>query len=221
MHNLTLNSLLDLFVSKIKWLLLGLVIGALVLGMYTVLLVDDEYTASISMYVQNTEEQNGVTTNNLYASRMLTNSYVVILQDVETLKLAAEYIAVPATMSQISRAMSITTSEDSAIITIKAKTNDAVLSQSICQALADAAPEVLHDIVGSGSVTAMGAVPPAVKTGPNVLTNILLGAFGGLLLVAAFVFVRNLLDTTIRDKEDLRRITDLPLLGEIPSLQAR
>lgn len=219
MRNITLNVVLGLFLAKLKWLLVGIVGGAVLLGAYTALFVDDEYTASVSLYVQNAEEENGVTTNNLYASAMLTNSYVVILQDVETLKLAAENMTVPATLGQISRALSITTSEDAAIIIISAKTSDALLSQSICQAVADAAPEMAREIVGSGSITALGDVPPAVKTRPNMVKNALLGAVGGFLVVAVILLVRHLTDTTIRSKEDLSQLTDLPLLGEIPALQ--
>lgn len=219
MQNITLNALLDLFVFRLKWLLIGLVCGALLASAYTVFFVEDEYTASVSMYVQNTEEDSGVaTSSNLSASRMLTNSYAIILQDVETLKLAAENMTVPATMSDIANALTISTSEDSAIIIIHAKTSDAVLSQAICQAVCDVAPEMLHDTVGAGTVTALGDVPPATKTGPNVVRNALLGGLAGLLLTALVVFILYLTDTTVKQKEDLRRITDLPLLGEIPTL---
>ncbi len=219
MQNITLNSIIELFILRLKWLLLGLVCGALLACAYTVFLVEDEYTASVSMYVQNVEDTSGVAnSSNLYASRMLTNSYAVILQDVQTLKMAAENLTVPATAGDIARALSISTSEDSAIITVHATTSDAVLSQSICQAICDVAPEMLHDTVGAGTVTALGDVPPATKTGPNIVRNGLLGAVVGLLLVAAVVFVLYLTDTTIKHKEDLRYITELPVLGEIPTL---
>lgn len=219
MQNISLNSLLELFVFRLKWLILGLVCGAILLGSYTAFFVKEEYTATISMYVK-AEEDQGVTTSKLHASRMLTNSCAVFLKDAEALKLAAEQMTEPAaTMGQISRALSISPSEDSAVITIRAITSDAVLSQAICQAVADIAPEMLHRIVGKGTITALGDVPPAVKTGPHLVRNIVIGGAGGLLLAAVVVFILDLADTTIRRKEDLLRVTELPLLGEIPALQ--
>ncbi len=222
MQNITLSDIASLFIRQLKWLLIGLVVGALLLSMYTVLLVDDRYTSSVSLYVKNTTEdtKDGVaTTNNLYAARMLTNSYVLILQDPETLQKMAKRMTVSASVLDIYNALKINTAEDTAIINVSATTNDAILSQAICQALCDVAPEMLSSIVGAGAVRTLGTVPAAVKTGPNALKNGLLGGVAGLLLAAAVVFVIHLCDTTVKSKEELQRMTDLPILGEIPSLK--
>lgn len=221
MQNITLSEIASLFIRQLKWLLIGLVVGALLLSMYTVLLVDDRYTSSISLYVKNTEDtKDGVaTTNNLHAARMLTNSYVLILQDPETLQKMAKRMTVSASVLDIYNALKINTAEDTAIINVSATTNDAILSQAICQALCDVAPEMLSSIVGAGAVRTLGTVPAAVKTGPNALKNGLLGGVAGLLLAAAVVFVVYLCDTTVKSKEELQRMTDLPILGEIPSLK--
>lgn len=221
MQNITLSDIASLFIRQLKWLLIGLVVGALLLSMYTVLLVEDRYTSSVSLYVKNTEDtKDGVATaNNLYAARMLTNSYVLILQDPETLQKMAKRMTVSASVLDIYNALKINTAEDTAIINVSATTNDAILSQAICQALCDVAPEMLSSIVGAGAVRTLGTVPAAVKTGPNALKNGLLGGVAGLLLAAAVVFVVYLCDTTVKSKEELQRMTDLPILGEIPSLK--
>lgn len=221
MQNITLSDIASLFIRQLKWLLIGLVVGALLLSVYTVLLVDDRYTSSVSLYVKNTEDtKDGVATaNNLYAARMLTNSYVLILQDPETLQKMAKRMTVSASVLDIYNALKINTAEDTAIINVSATTNDAILSQAICQALCDVAPEMLSSIVGAGAVRTLGTVPAAVKTGPNALKNGLLGGVAGLLLAAAVVFVVYLCDTTVKSKEELQRMTDLPILGEIPSLK--
>lgn len=221
MQNITLSDIASLFIRQLKWLLIGLVVGALLLSMYTVLLVEDRYTSSVSLYVKNTEDtKDGVATaNNLYAARMLTNSYVLILQDPETLQKMAKRMTVSASVLDIYNALKINTAEDTAIINVSATTNDAILSQAICQALCDVAPEMLSSIVGAGAVRTLGTVPAAVKTGPNALKNGLLGGVAGLLLAAAVVFVIHLCDTTVKSKEELQRMTDLPILGEIPSLK--
>ena len=220
MQTITMNALLELFIRKLKWLLLGLVCGAALLAAYTFVFVENTYTTSILLYVQNTEKEQGVvTTNNLYASRMLTNTYAVILQDVETIRLAAENMTVPATMNEIARSLRVETSEDSAVITLYVSSNDPAKAQAICQAICETAPAVVQDTIGAGVVTVHGNVPPAVKTGPNIAANTLLGAAGGLLLAALCVFIAFLADTTIRHKDDLSRVTALPVLGEIPTLK--
>ncbi len=219
MQSLSLDSILDLMLSKLKWLLLGLVCGTLLLATYTVLFVDDTYQASVSLYVQNTkEEQNAATTNNLYAARMLANSYVVVLRDISTLEKVAEKVSVSTSLGEIAGALSVKASEDSAILTVTARTNDAVLAQAICKAVSEVAPDLLPNAIGAGVVKTLGDVPPAVRTGPNIVANSVLGGVGGLLVVAAVVLVTYLFDLAVKSKEELIQLTDLPVLGEIPSL---
>lgn len=219
MQNLSLDAILDLMLSKLKWLLLGLICGTLLLASYTVLFVEDTYQASVSLYVQNTkQEQNASSANNLYAAQMLANSYVVVFYDVSTMQEIAKEVSVPVTLSEVAGALSVKASEDSAILNVTAKTNDAVLAQAICQAVSDVAPKLLPRAIGAGVVKTLGDVPPAVKVGPNIALNSVLGGIGGLLVVAAGVFISYLLDLAVKSKEELIRLTDLPVLGEIPSL---
>ena len=219
MQDFHANDIIELFINKMKWLWIGLVCGALLLSAYTLLFVKSQYTASIGLYVQNTEDNNGVATStNLSASQMLTNSYAVILRDVETLERAMKNMTVPASLYDLAKGLSIKTSEDTAIITVTAKTEDPLLSQAMCQALASVAPEMLSEVVGAGKVKALGDVSPSVEIAPNYVRNGLLGALGGLLLTAGIIFLIFLTDTTVKNKEDLQRVTDLPVLGEIPTL---
>ena len=219
MQNLSLDAILDLMLSKLKWLLLGLVCGTLLLASYTVLFVEDTYRASVSLYVQNTKQElSASTANNLYAAQMLANSYAVVLRDMSSIEKIADNMTVPVTVDEIKGALSVRASEDSAILTVTVKTNDGVLAQAICQAVSDVAPDMLPRAIGAGVVKTLGEVPPAVKIGPNIATNCMLGGVGGLVLVAAVVFITYLFDLAVKNKEDLVRLTGLPVLGEIPSL---
>jgi capsular polysaccharide biosynthesis protein len=219
MQNFTLADILDLVLAKLKWLILGLLCGAVLFSAYTVFFMEEQYTASVSLYVENTEaNEEYAVGSNLSAAKMLTNSYVIILRNASTLRAAAENMPTPTTVSQMGRALSIKASEDAAIITISATTNDAILSQSICEAMSKTAPGVILKVVNSGSVKPLGTTPPAVKTGPDLVQNTLLGALAGFVLAAVVVLIAYLSDTTIKGKPDLKRTTDLPVLGEIPTL---
>ncbi len=219
MQNLTLAALWGLFLLRLKWLILGLVCGGLLMGAYTLFRVEDRYEASVSLYVQNVQVQSGVANaNNLAASRMLTNSYAVILKNKETINMVAERMTMTASAGTVSGALSVSTSEDSAIITVSANTTDALLSQNICQAVCDVAPEILYDTIGAGTITPLSEVPPAVKIKPDFARNITLGAVGGFVLSALIALILYITDTTIKSKEDLSEFVAGPVLGEIPSL---
>ncbi len=221
MKDVTMDKLVEILLAKWKWWVAGLLCGCVAAYAFTSLFMEPVYTSSVALYVQNTtENQEAATTNNLYASRMLTNSYAVILQDAKTLKLAAAATDGAVTAQDIAGALSVKTSEDSAIITVSATTQSKKQSEAICAGFAQMAPTYLPEISGAGTVKCLGGVSSAVQTGPHTTRNILIGGVLGAVLMGLLVLARFLWDTTIKVKEDFTDITDIPVLGEIPSLKS-
>ncbi len=218
MQKFALKELMRIFLAKWKWLLAGLLIGALLLSLYAVFVVGDRYTAEVTLYVQNMDSGGVATYNNLAASYILTNTYVAILEDADALEKVADSMSEPISVGQVRSAVSITASANTSMITASATTGDPVLSRNLCRAMSRIAPTVLHDVVSSAKVTTLGEVPTAVKTGPHIVRNAVYGAAGGLLIALVAVYIARLSDTTINNREDLKEATDIPLLGEIPTL---
>ncbi len=218
MQKIAVKDLIKIFLAKWKWLLIGALVGALVLSLYAVFVTGEQYTAEISLYVQNVESGGVATSNNLAASQILTNTYVVILEDADTMEKVVQNLQEPMTVGQMRTAVSVTASDDTAIIKVSATTDDPKLSRKICQTMCTVAPGILREVVNSGTVTALGEVPPAIKTGPRVVRNALFGVIGGLFLAMAAAYIAYISDTTVKSREDLQEMTGVPLLGEIPSL---
>ena len=218
MQKITVKSLTRIFLAKWKWLLTGILIGGLLFSLYAVFVTGEKYTATVSMYVQNEESGGVATSNNLAASYILTNTYVVILEDADTLEKVAESMSEPTTVGQVRQAVSVTASPNTAMITVSATTGDPELSRSMCRAVCRIAPTVLRGVVSSGTVTAIGEVPAAVKTGPHIVQAAAYGVGLGLLRAMVAAYFSHISDTTIKGREELQEITEMPLLGEIPRL---
>ncbi len=60
------------------------------------------------------------------------------------------------------------------------------------------------------------AQTPLKKFKPNLLTNLLFGGLLGLLLGVSAAFMREFLDDTVKDVNELERSTQLPVLGIMP-----
>lgn len=56
------------------------------------------------------------------------------------------------------------------------------------------------------------------QMGPSLSRNLMLGAIAGLMLGSVAAFVRDGMDDSIHDPDDLKKHTNFPLLGMIPSL---
>lgn len=65
------------------------------------------------------------------------------------------------------------------------------------------------------------AQPPLEKHKPNLLTNLAFASLLGLLLGMTIAFLREFLDDSIKDINDLERQTQLPILGIIPGVREK
>jgi succinoglycan biosynthesis transport protein ExoP len=59
------------------------------------------------------------------------------------------------------------------------------------------------------------ATIPAIPVRPQTMRNTLLAVLAGMLLAGGTVFIRDAMDDTIKNPEELRRLFDLPILGMI------
>jgi capsular exopolysaccharide synthesis family protein len=62
---------------------------------------------------------------------------------------------------------------------------------------------------------------PYKKYKPKIKMNLLFGLLMGLLLGIAAIFLREFMDDSIKDTDELERMSDLPMLGAIPNLSSR
>jgi polysaccharide biosynthesis transport protein len=65
------------------------------------------------------------------------------------------------------------------------------------------------------------SVPPSSPSRPNPMINIILGSLVGLLGGVGLAFLFENLDTTLYTPEQIEKVTKLPLLGTIPTIDAR
>jgi polysaccharide biosynthesis transport protein len=61
------------------------------------------------------------------------------------------------------------------------------------------------------------ALPPTSPSGPRMLVNLLLAAFGGTLLGIGCALLMELMNRRVRSTEDLVQMLDLPVLARISS----
>ena len=75
--------LLELFSvlwSKIWLILIVVVLGAVIAGVYTKFMITPQYQSSTSIYVLNRQNESTVTSSDLTASTQLTNDYVELIK---------------------------------------------------------------------------------------------------------------------------------------------
>ncbi len=101
------------------------------------------------------------------------------------------------------------------IVTGEERSQVALIANTVSQV----AEERIIQITEAGSVKILeDAATPVSQSSPHVFRNVVLGALIGFVLIALYVVLRDLFDTTIWTEEELTTQFKYPVLGLIPQL---
>lgn len=237
---------LDANVQKIifsvlrRWKLIVLfaIIGALVGYFYTANFTTLTYTSSVEFLAYATDGNDDVanTSNNgeivrssntskmNYAMHML-DTYIEIMK---TNKFANQLVAdmnktynANYDVGSVLGVMTIENVEGTAMFKVTVTTNDADLSYKIAKQLETSVPKMMKN-TNNGLVRSSvedRAIRATSAGSLNYPKKMLLSAMVGVILAAAYVILRTLLDVRIKSGEELTEKYSIPVLGQIPSFE--
>jgi capsular polysaccharide biosynthesis protein len=122
--------------------------------------------------------------------------------------------------SQIKSLVSISSVNDTEVISISATTENPQLSADICTYISEVAPSLLTRVTQAGSVEPVGtAKVPTSPSSPNVKKITMIGFMLGFVLAVAIVVIADLIDNRIKFADDFKKkFSDIPVLSEIPDM---
>lgn len=214
-----LGRILRALLQKLWLLFLCAVIVAGAVYLYTKNIITPQYEASISIYVnnKNTNQSAGISSSDLATSQRLVATYINILKSNTVLNKVAIELGLDIAPEDL-RGMLLAESPDSTeVFTVSVTNPDPQLAMDIANAIATAAPTEISNIVeGSSTKIVDWATLPKQPSSPNVFRNTALGGVIGVLIAMLIVVIQVLLDVRVKGEEDLARISDAPVLGNIP-----
>ena len=116
--------------------------------------------------------------------------------------------------ADIKQSFTIETVENTAMFKLIVTTTDPTLSYNIAHQMEESVPEQMEETNNGLVQTTVEdkAIKPNTAEGRGYLKNCLLGAVAGLLIAAAYVILRDLLDVRIKSAEELSQRYDVPVL---------
>lgn len=220
-NEITLQEIFFILWHKVVVIILCAVIGGGASFAFTKFLIAPEYTAKVTMYVNNSEGRNDtyMNINDINASQKLVSTYVEILKSDTVLNKVIEALEMDYTPSNIRNMMSASSVNGTEIFEVKVVTTDAEEAALIANTIAEIGPEEIIRVVKAGSVELIDpAKAPNAPSSPNVILNTIIGVMLGGVLSVLGVLVAAMLDTRIKVEEDLEKMYTIPVLGAIPSM---
>ena len=219
---MTLLELLTLLRKHLKLVIMLPIVCMVAMGLASVLMMSDTYTATTDMYVLASSEgsnSSSALSSDLSASQMLTNDVATLLQSDRVMSDAAEQLGLPNL-----RGYNITVTSESTtrVITLQVTSSDAQGSANVANALADCVSNVAQEVMNVESVNVIDEAPtPEAPSGPNRMLYVAVAAMAGLFAAVAIVVLMDVIDTRVRSAEDVEELLELPVIGRAISHAAQ
>jgi capsular polysaccharide biosynthesis protein len=177
------------------------------------------------MYVNNSGITVGSTSftisgSEISAAKTLVDTYSVILKSRTVLEDVIEMDNLSYSYDTLYNMVSSSAVNDTEIFQITVTSSSPTEAEMIANTLADILPEKISGIVAGSDVRVVDyAVVPASRISPSYTSNTAKGAMLGILLAAAYIVLRYLLDEKIHSEDYLTNTyPDIPLLAVVPDM---
>ena len=194
----------------------GVIIGLLAL-LTSKLFLKPVYESSTSLYIINRQSQASTTYSDIQSSTQLTKDYKILITSRTVTERVISELNLDMTADQLANSITVDTPTDTRILDITVANHDQYKAKEIADKVAQISSDSICKIMQIEDVNIVDEANfPSAPVSPNVKKNTMIGGILGILLAAAFVIIRFLLNDTIRSSEDIERYLGISTLALIP-----
>lgn len=222
MEELDLKELISMFLEKKILIILVVIIFALIGAIYTLKFVTPIYQSSTSLILAQTNlngqggETNSITASDITLNANLVDNYKEIAESRIVAAKVIQNLGLSDSIEAIQASTSVSTSSDTEVLKITVSNRDPELACKIANELATVFTEQALEIYKVNNVNVLDeAVVSSKPANVNLFKNVIIFAFVGGVLVAGYILLINMLDTTVKTDLDIERTVHLPVLASI------
>lgn len=215
---MTLLELLGLLKKNLKLVVILPLVCAIGMGAYAFVGMEDEYTATASMYVLAKQDESASNLNaSLTASQLVANDVATLLKSDRVRDLAARDLGVK---SLAGFEISVTSETTSRMLSVSVTGDDSKQVAELANSLAQNVSGVAQDVMQIEAVNVINlADAPTLPSGPSRMLYIVVALFAGLLMAIAIVVITDMLNTKVRSADEVEELLGIPVIGRIPAVK--
>lgn len=220
----TAFSILDMVLKNLHYILLSGAAVGIIVFFAVLIFVSPTYETHASFYVYNTSaaDSGSVNSSDIQAAKNLAATYAKIfgsnavvdsvLNNINDLKENQR--------KDLRNSVRVDLVTDTQLIEVTVKTDNADLAYQIADSFVSVAPKEATRIAKVGNVEVLDQPElPNKKTGPKTVYDALLGFVIGMIIAFGIICLKVISDTTLYKKEDVERLVEVTVLGEIPEIK--
>ena len=212
--------LVDLFgfyMSRLPLLIIAVIVGALLAGLYTHFLVPNRYTATSKMYMVSSSSDSVVNLSDLNLGTSISNDYVELMKSRPVIEDVIDKLELKYDYDKLVKMVNLSVITNTRIVRVAVTSTSPQEAMSVANQLARTTKVQLPKVMDAPAPTIVeDAVLPTVKSSPSLTKNVLIGALLCVIAVLAVLTVIYLQDDTIKSSEDVEKEFGILPLSVIP-----
>lgn len=223
MEEIDLKDLFNIFWSKKSQILLIIAIFIVIGFMYSYIFLTPKYQASTSILLakSNTSQSSDgttITTTDLTLNQKLVSTYSELLKTETVLNQVISNLGIDTTVTELKQNISVSAKDDTEIIEIKVVDVDAKEAQKIANETAQVfISKIAKEYYNMDNVYVVDeAKEEKAPYNINHVKDLAIFAIIGFVIASIYVLILNMLDTTVKSKEDVEKKLNLTVLTTMP-----
>lgn len=223
MEELDLKELFEMFWNKKIKIILIMAIFAVIGVIYSIGFVVPEYTAFTKLVLAgqssdatgNTTE--AITTTDLTINSKLVGTYSELVTSNDVVRQVIANTGIDISEEALKSSIEVSSVEDTDVIRISVTNQNPTYATKLTNETAKAFMEKVAEIYNINNVHVVDeAEEPQSPSNVNHLKDVIIFTFIGVVVAVAYVLIANMLDNTIKTREEVERLYKIPVIAEIP-----
>lgn len=226
MEEIDLKELFSIFWNKRIQILLVVIIFIIIGAIYTIGFKTPKYSSYTTLVLAMSEStadktSNSITATDVTLNAKLVSTYSELVKSKKVLREVLANLDINENEEVLKKNISVTSAEDTEVIKITVTHENAVYASKIANEIAKVFSKKVNEIYNINNIYIVDEAE--VSDSPsniNYIKDIILFAFIGLVLSIAYIFVLNMLDTTVKTTEEIEKAYGIPVLISIPLIDS-
>lgn len=220
MEEIDISQLLDYFKSKIVYIFFAMALAFCVSAIYVYQFRVPEYTSYTTVLLKQSGET--ISQNDINVNNSLVSTYSEIIKSKMILKQVISSLDLDYSYSELHGKITVGEVNDTDLIKISVTDVDNELAADIANTIADVFTKEIVDIYNMENISVIDeAEVTEVPSSASAFKIIAIVTVAGAFVSLAVIFVIFYFDTTLKNEEEIEKITGIPVIGVIPLSRER
>lgn len=217
MEEINLVELLKYFKKNVLLIVIFVGVSLAAMIVYLSFFKEDLYKSSTTIILASEDSEDGITSSDVNLNQSLVGTYSEIIKSKKVLNKVIENLDLDYSYSELVGMINVSNVMDTEVLKIEVTDRRSKSAMVIANEITDVFSDEIVDIYSIDNVSVVDeAEKSSVPCNANAASQLVLSVLVGIILSSGILFILFYFDKKVKTKEDIERITGLPVLGLIP-----